>query len=455
MAQFDPRRQPMRLAPHLFTAVAAVAVALLAGRFYQPVAVAEVPVMTAEEVAALEAQAFAGAGAPAGMEAPEAIPVQIRSGESFEQAVQRAGVGADEAKAVSSAIANIFDLSKITSGLKFETAISKPRIGRGDARLIGLTMRTGPASQLTVSRTFDGALKARALEETVFHETTVARGKVQGSLRASAAEQGANAKIINQMNKLFASKLDFQRDIKAGDEYVLVFERDVTESGRTIATGELLYAEIKGKVFYRYQAPGAKQAQYYDASGKNMRASIMRTPVAGARMSSSYGYRRHPISGYRKMHQGIDFAVPIGTPVIAAADGVVVEARRWGGYGNWVRIRHANGYESGYAHLSRYARGLRPGMRVSQGDVIAYAGSTGASTGPHLHYEIWRNGQRVNPSGVTLPQGDVLTGSALTAFRSEKSRIDAMIAAGSVRQRAAPQIAAAAPAAAALRPARS
>ena len=420
-------------------------------QFYQPVAVAEVPPMTAAEVAALEAKALAGAASPAGMEAPEAIPVQIRRGESFIDALKRAGIDGEEAKAVARSIASIFDLSKITSGLRFETAISKPRIGRGDARLIGLTMRTGPASQLTVSRTFDGALKARALEEVVFHETKVAIGKIEGSLSASAAAQGADSKIIKKFTSLFAQKLDFQRDLKAGDEYTLVFEREVTESGRTIETGELLYAEIKGKVFYRFERDG--KAQYYDASGKNMRSSMMRTPVQGARMSSNYGYRRHPISGYRKMHQGIDFAVGTGTPVVAAADGVVVEARRWGGYGNWVRIRHANGYESGYAHLSRFARGLRPGQRVSQGDVIAYVGSTGASTGPHLHYEIWRNGRRMNPSGVTLPQGDALTGSDLAAFKAEKARIDALIASGTVRQQAPSQLAAAAPASE-LRPAR-
>src|SRR5690606_23077488 len=136
-----------------------------------------------------------------------------------------------------------------------------------------------------------------------------------------------------------------------------------------------------------------------------------------------------PIAGYQRMHQGIDFAAGMGTPVVAAADGVVVEARRWGGYGNWVRIRHGNGWETGYAHLSRFARGLRPGQRVSQGDVVAYVGSTGASTGPHLHYEVWRNGGRVNPQGAQIPSGSELAGAELAAFQAERRRIDALIAA--------------------------
>lgn len=387
--------------------------------------------MTAEQVAALEARAFASAGAPAGMSQPEAVPVQVRPGETFEQAVARTGVGADEARDVVRTLAGAFDVVNIRAGLRFETAISRPRAGRGDARLIGLTMRTGPATQLTVSRSFDGALRLRELEETVSQETTVASGEIHGSLYQSAAQLGASSRIVAQAVQLFAHKLDFARDIKAGDDFTLVFDRTVTESGRTVETGDLLYAEVKGTEFYRFTPPGSSTAQYFDAEGKNIRGFLLRTPIDGARISSNYGVRRHPISGYRRMHQGTDFAAPSGTPVFSAADGVVIEARRWGGYGNWVRVRHTGGWETGYAHLSRFARGLRPGQRVSQGQVIAYVGSTGASTGPHLHYELWRNGQRTNPHGARVPQGTILSGAALTAFRAEKARIDALISARS------------------------
>ena len=167
---------------------------------------------------------------------------------------------------------------------------------------------------------------------------------------------------------------------------------------------------------------------------------MMRTPLQNfRRVSSGFGVRTHPISGYRKMHQGTDFAAASGTPVVAPADGVVVEARRWGGYGNWLRIRHNNGLESGYGHLSRYATGLRAGQRVSQGQVVAYVGSTGASTGPHLHYELWRNGQRINPAGVRTQEGTELAGADLAAFRAEKARIDRVIAAGGQKRPAVQQ----------------
>ena len=445
----------MRIAPHALTAVAAVSVALLAGRVYQPAKAEEAPPLTTAEIASLEAQAFAAGGMPAGLTLPEAIPVQIRRGETFEQAVRRTGIAAEEASAVAATLANAMDVSSMRAGQRFETAISKPRNGRGDARLIGLTMRTGPASQVTVSRSFDGALRLRALEEKVTHETVVLNGRVEGSLSRTARREGAPAGIARTAGRLFSHKFDMDRDVRSNDEFTYVFDRTVTENGRTIGSGELLYAELKGVVFYRFKPEGAREAQYFDATGKNTRSAFMRTPLErGFRVSSSFGFRRHPIAGYRKMHQGIDFAAGMGTPVVAPADGVVVEARRWGGYGNWLRIRHPNGLESGYGHLSRYGSGIRAGQRVRQGQVVAYVGSTGASTGPHLHYEIWRNGQRINPASVRTSEGTILAGADLVAFRAEKSRIDRIIAAGGERRQvAAPVTAVKTASAEGLRPA--
>ncbi|MCK6105366.1 MULTISPECIES: M23 family metallopeptidase [unclassified Brevundimonas] len=440
MAQFDPRRQPMRLAPHALTAVAAISVAMIAGRAYQPAQAEEVPAMSSAQMAAMEARAFAAANAPAGLTAPEAVPVQIRRGETFEQAVRRTGVAPAEASAVAATVANAFDLADLRAGLKFETAIARPRDGRGDARLIGLTMRTGPASQLTVSRSFDGALRLRSLEEKVTHETVVVKGDVERSLSASARELGATASIVRSASRLFATKFDMQRDIRATDEFTMVFDREVTEAGRTVNVGDLMYAELRGVTFYRFKPAGAKEPQFFDANGKNLRSAMMRTPLQSfRRVSSNFGFRTHPISGYKKMHQGIDFAAGTGTPVVAPADGVVVEARRWGGYGNWLRIRHNNGLESGYGHLSRYGSGIRAGQRVSQGQIVAYVGSTGASTGPHLHYELWRNGQRINPAGVRTQEGTELAGADLAAFRAEKSRIDRIIASGGQKRPALQQ----------------
>jgi len=332
-----------------------------------------------------------------------------------------------EARDVVGVLSQSIDTVNIKAGMDFVASVARPLDRRGPARLIGLSMRTDAAKTITVSRTFDGALRLRELEEKVRAETTVACGKMDGSFHESAAAIGANSAIVAEASKLFAHKIDFSRDIKAGDPFCLVFDRKVTESGRTVEASGLQYAEIKGQRFYGFTNVAGKKT-FLDSVGKTIKSMLLRTPVDGARITSRFGIRRHPILGYTKMHQGIDFGAGTGTPVLAAGDGVVIEARRWGGYGNWVRIRHADGWETGYAHLSRYAKGLKAGHRVSQGQVIAYVGSTGASTGPHLHYEIWRRGVRVNPMGQKFAIGVSQDPRDVAAFKASKARLDTLLA---------------------------
>jgi murein DD-endopeptidase MepM/ murein hydrolase activator NlpD len=428
MQEFDPRRQTFRFAPAA-AGVGALAVALLAWKVTAPqeVGPAAPPPLDPAAIAALQHQAFAAAEAQPGFARPENVAVKILPGETFEAAVRRAGVAPEEARQAVSALGGAMDVVNIKAGLKFDAAVARPAGEQGPAKLIGLSLRTGPASAVTLSRSFDGALRLRELEEEIRDELTVADGEIHGSLYQSAAKLGATPTITGQMVKLFSHKVDF-REIQPGDPFVLVFGRKITESGRTVDTGELEYAEFKGARFYRFERKGGG-VEYFDETGKNIKGFLLRTPVDGARMTSRYGMRRHPILRYNRMHQGIDFGAGSGTPVFAAGDGVVVEARRWGGYGNWVRVRHSDGWETGYAHLSRYAKGLKKGQRVRQGQVIAYVGSTGASTGPHLHYEVWKNGRRVNPVGAKVPQGTVLGGSELAAFKAKKAEIERLVAA--------------------------
>ena len=438
MQEFDPRHPPIRYAPRALVCLggcAALAAAWQLTVREDPGLRAVRPIDPAA-FAALQNEAFAQAQAQPGFGQPQRVSMKIAPGETFEQAVLRLGVAPGEAQQAVRALGAAFDTVNVKAGLAFDAAVAMPRGRRGPVRLIGLSMRTGPATAITLSRTFDGALRLREMEEKVRDETTVASGAMSDSLYASALSAGATPELTAQVVKLFSHKLDFSRDIKPGDRFRMVFDRKVTDSGRTIAGGDLLYAEIgaKGEVsrFYRFQPPGGGEAQYFDELGKNIRGFLLRTPVDGARITSGFGMRMHPILGYTKMHQGIDFAAPIGSPVLAAGDGVVAEARWDGGYGRWLEIRHNGQWSTGYGHLSGWA--VKPGQAVHQGQVVAYVGSTGRSTGPHLHYEIILNGKKVDPKGAKVPQGTVLEGRQLVAFDAEKSHIDALLSAGSPTQ---------------------
>jgi murein DD-endopeptidase MepM/ murein hydrolase activator NlpD len=429
MQEFDPRQAAPRMWPRVLVGLVCVSAIALGWKLTSDEPKAAPAPLDPAAIADLQERAFSEAETQPGFQRPESLALQIRPGETFESAVARAGVAQDEARAAVRMLGEAFDTVNIKAGMPFEAAVAKPRGEPGPAKLIGLSLRTGPATAITLSRTFDGALRMRELEEKVVDETTVAQGDMEGSLYESASAAGATPAIVSQAAKLFSHKIDFARDIQPDDKYRLIFDRRVTESGRTIETGDLLYAEVEAKGgvtrFYRFERDG--KAEYFDETGKNIRGFLLRTPVDGARMTSRFGMRRHPILGYNRMHQGIDFGAGSGTPILAAGDGVVVEARRWGGYGNWVRVRHQGGWETGYAHMSRYAKGVKAGSRVSQGQVIGYVGSTGASTGPHLHYEVWQGGRRTNPVGAKVPQGVILAGGELSAFKAEKARLDGLL----------------------------
>jgi murein DD-endopeptidase MepM/ murein hydrolase activator NlpD len=422
-----PQRLSFKVAPGVAAGTAALLVLFVAWKLTDgrgtPTAA---PRLDPAAVAALQHQAFTQAEAQPGFTAPQAVQVKIERGETLEAAVQRLGVSAPDARQVVQTLGSAMDTVHIKAGLAFEAAIARPRAQQGAVRLVGLSMRTGPASALTLSRTFDGALHLRQLAERISDDTAVANGEIQGSLYESAQKMGATPAITAQVVKLFSHKLDFQRDIQPGDGFKLVFDRKVTDSGRTVEAGDLQFAELHGVKFYRFARGG--DVEYFDEFGKNIKGFLLKTPVDGARITSLFGMRKHPVLGYTRAHQGIDFGAGTGTPILAAGDGTVLEARRWGGYGNWLRIRHSGGWDTGYGHISRYAAGLHPGSHVRQGQVVAYVGATGLATGPHLHYEIWRNGERVNPLSTKVPQGTVLAGADLSRFRSEKAHIDTMLA---------------------------
>ena len=252
------------------------------------------------------------------------------------------------------------------------------------------------------------------LEERIF-----VSGEIKTSLYAAMKQAGLSELVINEIIRIYSFDVDFQRDIYEGDYFEALFTRRKNDQGKTVRIDdpEYLVLSSRGTPLIYYLYSNDEFSEYFDENGKGMTKSLMKTPINGARLSSNYGMRKHPILGYDKMHKGVDFAAPTGTPIFAAGNGVVEFAGRNGGYGNYIRIRHDSTYKTAYAHLNGFKKGVYGGVRVKQGDIIGFVGSTGRSTGPHLHYEIIVNGKKVNPATMKLPSGRKLNDQQLEEFK--------------------------------------
>ncbi len=251
---------------------------------------------------------------------------------------------------------------------------------------------------------------------------------ISKSLYKSAVEQRIPANIIIEFARIYGFQVDFQRDIKKKDSFQIMYEIFIDETGNSIETGNILFANLKlsrkNNPLYYFDKKGSEG--HYDISGKSVKKALMKTPINGARLSSPFGMRKHPIDGFTKMHRGTDFAAPMGTPIMASGDGVVKKAGWCGGGGNCVVIRHNSTYQTVYAHMSKFAKGIRSGVRVKQGQTIGYVGSTGKSTGPHLHYEVIVNGKKINSQKLKLPSGKALKGKDRELFETKKIKLDVL-----------------------------
>ena len=263
-------------------------------------------------------------------------------------------------------------------------------------------------------------------EIPLLSEKTFVSGEIKTSLYKAMKDQGLSEIVINEIIRIYSFDVDFQRDIYEGDKFEMIFTKKTDKDGETVQIEDPKYLMLssRGTPLFYYLYDTDEFSEYFDEKGKGMTKSLMKTPINGARLSSSYGMRKHPISGYNKMHKGVDFAAPSGTPIFAAGNGVIEYAGRNGGYGKYIRIRHDSTYKTAYAHLKSYKKGISSGVRVKQGDVIGYVGSTGKSTGPHLHYEIIVNGVQINPATLKLPSGRKLNEQQLNEFKSLVLRID-------------------------------
>ncbi len=318
---------------------------------------------------------------------------------------------------------DLLDARRVRPGLEVTAHVD------GD-QLNAFTVDLEAGRRLLTKRMPNGEYQAMALNSAAVKWPMLVKGTIQTSLYQDAQVLGAEDQQVVDFAQVFAYDLDFQREVHPGDQFEMVFDVITDERGNVIRRGDVLFAALNGKTvsksFYRFETPDEKITDYFQANGESSTKFLMKTPINGARISSRFGKRRHPISGFTRLHKGTDFAAPTGTPIYAAGNGVVERASRYGGYGHYIRIRHAKGYKTAYAHLSRYGSGIKSGRSVRQGQVIGYVGSTGASTGPHLHYEVYKNGKAVDVMRLKLPTGRKLAmdPEIYEAFQVERDRID-------------------------------
>ncbi len=352
--------------------------------------------------------------------------VHVGKGDTLMQLVVDAGIDRGEAHEAIAALREVYDPRRLRVGQAI-TLTYAPGVAPGTAKLIGMRLEKSFDRDAGAGRLADGRFQSFEIERQLDIRLARASGAIRNSLFEDGAAEGVPARVMVDFIRLFSYDIDFQRDIHAGDKFDLLFERYHAEEGRVAHEGEIAYASITvgGRTLklYRFETQDG-EVEYFNENGESVRKALLRTPVDGARLSSRFGMRKHPILGYSRMHRGVDFAAPTGTPVVAAGSGIVEFAGRKGAYGKYIRIRHNAEYSTAYAHLNGYAPGISRGKRVKQGEVIGYIGTTGRSTGPHLHYEVLRQGTQINPIELDLPSGITLAGKDLLRFKIARKRID-------------------------------
>ena len=353
----------------------------------------------------------------------------VQRNETLSSVLDRIGAPREEANAAVYAAGQLLDLRNMRPGDDV-TAWLETNPSDGAVRLMGLSLRPEVERQVLLSRGLDGAWTTHELKTKMSPGYNLVAGDIETSIYDSALSLGAGDQQVVDYADIFGYDIDFQREMQAGDHFEIFYQTFDDERGQPVKAGDVLFASIDGaaltKNFYRYTPSDDGAVDYFDNKGQSAKKFLMKTPINGARLSSGFGNRFHPILGYTKLHKGTDFAAPRGTPIYAAGNGVIERVGPFSTFGNYIKIQHANGYETAYAHMNGFARGLRRGSHVRQGQIIGYVGTTGQSTGPHLHYEVYINGKAMNAMRLKLPTGRKLEGAQLQAFLTEKTRIDAL-----------------------------
>ena len=352
------------------------------------------------------------------------IKHKIKSGETFDKILEYYSINKSEINKIKKSLEKKVNLNKLNTKQVIQFSLDKT-----NNKIVEFTYQVSNTKKIYLKRNaendnFNEEILSIQLDKNIVYKENI----IIQSLYKAANEQKIPPNIIIEFAGIYGFQVDFQRDIRKQDKFQIMYEIFLNEKKEIIETGEILYANLKlsGQDNSLYYFDNNENEGHYDKNGKSVKKALMKTPINGARLSSPFGMRKHPIDGYNKMHRGTDFAAPMGTPIMASGDGVIKKAGWCGGGGNCVKIKHNSTYQTVYAHMSKFARGIKPGVRVKQGQTIGYVGSTGKSTGPHLHYEVIVNGKKVNSQKLKLPSGKILKSKERKQFETQKIKLDVL-----------------------------
>ena len=352
------------------------------------------------------------------------IKHKIKSGETFDKILENYSIEKSEIIKIKNALKDKVNINKLNT-----KQIIQFNLDKTNNKISEFVYQTSNTQKIFLKRNIENdnfkeeILLIKLNKKIVYSENIILQ-----SLYKSATDQNIPANTIIEFARIYGFQVDFQRDIRKQDKFQIMYEIFLNEKNEIVETGEILFANLKlsgqDNGLYYFDKDGSEG--HYDKNGKSVKKALMKTPINGARLSSPFGMRMHPIDGFNKMHRGTDFAAPMGTPIMASGDGIIKKAGWCGGGGNCVKIRHNSTYQTIYAHMSKFARGIKSGVRVKQGQTIGFVGSTGKSTGPHLHYEVIVNGKKVNSQKLKLPSGKILKGEERKIFETKKIKLEVL-----------------------------
>ena len=355
----------------------------------------------------------------------KSIDHKISSGETFDKILNNYSISSDEIFKIKKSLNSDYNLNNLKTNLDIKFTIDQSN----NKKIISFLFPISRTKKIQLTRNLDSDLFEKKKIITNLNKKIIFKeGKITQSLYNTAVNLNVQPNIIIEFARIYGFQVDFQRDIRKNDNFQIMYEVFEDDDGKIFETGNIIFADLKlsgtNNSLYYFDKKGSEG--HYDKSGKSVEKALMKTPINGARLSSAFGMRKHPIDGYNKMHKGTDFAAPMGTPIMASGSGVITRARWCGGGGNCIKIKHNSTYETIYAHMKNFGRGIKEGVRVKQGQIIGYVGSTGNSTGPHLHYEVVENGKKINSQKLKLPSGKILKSKERKIFEVKKIKIDVL-----------------------------